>query len=383
MAEEQLTADEALLRAVDSHRGRRLGEADQLYRAILQALPDHPEANHNLGVLCCETGRAAMGLSFMAKAIEVAPNQAVFYWSYANRLLGAGRASDALSVMEQAAVHVGLTAEGQEVLTRVHAALANPEPFLGQDDTAATASEGFYATNRSFWSDATIAQEYAVLEGVYPVEASLFEKMGPSIMGKRILEIGVGAGRLTPSLTKLSRQYLGVDYSEAMVRNCAVKFPEYKFQICDARDMSRFADASVDFLIFSFNGIDSLLHEERLSVWRQFRRVVAPDGVMVFSSHNRNYLKTVDRQPRNAEEEANKAKAAQFEHTCEEYAIVNDGTHGFRIAQYYITIEQQIAQLRRCGYKDVKPIDLSGKWLVEDEYAACTSCWVYYVCYPD
>ena len=37
--------------AVEAHRAGKLEEAEALYRAILKDQPQHPDANHNLGVL--------------------------------------------------------------------------------------------------------------------------------------------------------------------------------------------------------------------------------------------------------------------------------------------------------------------------------------------
>jgi ubiquinone/menaquinone biosynthesis C-methylase UbiE len=317
----------------------------------------------------------------MARAIEAAPTQAVFYTSYANRLLGAGRARDALAVMERAAGITGLDGNGQALMARIRAALANPDPPAARPFKPARPDD-FAASNHTFWDREIVAREYALMEKLYPVEESIFRFLAPAVQGKRILEVGVGSGRLTPSLLRLSRRYLGVDYAEAMVKACAVKFPEAGFQLCDARDMSRFPDASVDFLIFGFNGIDNLRHEDRLGALRQFRRIVAPDGVMVFSTHNRNYADSSDRQPRDAGEEANRARMAPFEESCEEYAVVNDGSHGYGIVQYYITAEKQVLQLRHCGFTGVRAVDVEGKWLEESEYAQSRSCWIHYVCYP-
>ena len=37
--------------AVEAHRAGKLEQAEALYRAILKDQPQHPDANHNLGVL--------------------------------------------------------------------------------------------------------------------------------------------------------------------------------------------------------------------------------------------------------------------------------------------------------------------------------------------
>jgi protein O-GlcNAc transferase len=46
----------SLQQAIAHHKAGRLQEAEQFYRATLQVQPDHPEANHNLGVLVGQLG---------------------------------------------------------------------------------------------------------------------------------------------------------------------------------------------------------------------------------------------------------------------------------------------------------------------------------------
>ncbi|MDG2460937.1 MAG: hypothetical protein P8M73_08645, partial [Luminiphilus sp.] len=53
----ELTIDQALQQGVAAHKEGKLQDAERLYRAILQALPAHPDANHNLGVLAVAVGK--------------------------------------------------------------------------------------------------------------------------------------------------------------------------------------------------------------------------------------------------------------------------------------------------------------------------------------
>lgn len=57
-----LLLDAVLQQAAAHHQAGQLQEAEQLYRAILQAQPDHSDVNHNLGVLLGQTGRPEAGL---------------------------------------------------------------------------------------------------------------------------------------------------------------------------------------------------------------------------------------------------------------------------------------------------------------------------------
>ena len=53
----ELTIDQALQQAIAAHKEGKLQDAERLYRAILQVQPNHPDANHNLGVLAVAVGK--------------------------------------------------------------------------------------------------------------------------------------------------------------------------------------------------------------------------------------------------------------------------------------------------------------------------------------
>jgi SAM-dependent methyltransferase len=102
-----------------------------------------------------------------------------------------------------------------------------------------------------------------------------------------VLDLGVGGGRTTPYLSRIAARYVGVDYSEAMVRACKRKFPTLDFVLADASDLSVFENDSFDAIVFSFNGLDSVVPGERRSrCLRECLRVLRPTGLLIFSTHN-------------------------------------------------------------------------------------------------
>ena len=68
-----LTVDQALQQGVAAHKEGRLQEAERFYRAILQAQPKHPDANHNLGVLAVAVGKPIEAIPLFKLALEVNP----------------------------------------------------------------------------------------------------------------------------------------------------------------------------------------------------------------------------------------------------------------------------------------------------------------------
>lgn len=94
-----LTVDQAFQQAVAHHQAGRWQDAQRLYRAILQAQPRHPDANHNLGVLAVEAGQPAAGLACLKAALESDPARGQFWLSYIDALIGAERCDAARQVL--------------------------------------------------------------------------------------------------------------------------------------------------------------------------------------------------------------------------------------------------------------------------------------------
>ena len=87
----ELTIDLALKRGVNAHKEGKLQAAETLYRNIISRQPDHPDANHNLGVLAVGFGKVQEALPFLKLALETNPNQGQFWLSYADALLKLGQ----------------------------------------------------------------------------------------------------------------------------------------------------------------------------------------------------------------------------------------------------------------------------------------------------
>jgi ubiquinone/menaquinone biosynthesis C-methylase UbiE len=120
-------------------------------------------------------------------------------------------------------------------------------------------------------------------------ELAILKELKGKLSNVRMLDIGVGAGRTTEHFAGLVREYVGVDYSSTVIKACRLKFPQYRLEVADARNLSCFNNAYFDFVMFSFNGIDSVEHKERIAILREIRRVTRKGGYFSFSTHNLNY----------------------------------------------------------------------------------------------
>lgn len=143
--------------------------------------------------------------------------------------------------------------------------------------------------NLEIYNAPEVVGHYTAKSELKDCEPYLFTKY--ILPGTAILDIGVGGGRTTPCLSAKAATYTGVDYSQAMVAACRKRFPALTFFCENACDLRRFADASFDSVVFSFNGIDYIRSdEERFLALREIARVLKPGGRFIFSSHNAKWL---------------------------------------------------------------------------------------------
>lgn len=150
---------------------------------------------------------------------------------------------------------------------------------------AEAARVGPKAANLEIYRDPAVVSHYASLDYLTPCERFLFDAyLRP---GMAILDVGVGGGRTTPYLSHRASRYVGVDYSDEMIRLCRDKFPQTEFRVADAADLAQFPEGSFDGVVFAFNGLDYVLPgEKRGQCLRECARVLKTGGVFIFSSHN-------------------------------------------------------------------------------------------------
>jgi SAM-dependent methyltransferase len=146
-------------------------------------------------------------------------------------------------------------------------------------------SSANHTRNLRVYRAAETVAYYTEFDELTPAERLLFEtRLKP---GSAILDLGVGAGRTTPYLSGIASDYIAVDYSEEMIRACRMKYPHLRFEVADAADLSLFPDEFFEAVVFSFNGIDNLVPDEkRWQCIRECFRVLKPGGTFIFSCHN-------------------------------------------------------------------------------------------------
>ena len=100
----EVALDEALQKAVEAHKAGKIQEADHLYTAILKAQPNHPDANHNMGVIAVGVGKIQEAPPFFKAALEANPSIGQFWLSYIETLIKLDQIVDAKYFWDQAKI---------------------------------------------------------------------------------------------------------------------------------------------------------------------------------------------------------------------------------------------------------------------------------------
>jgi SAM-dependent methyltransferase len=253
--------------------------------------------------------------------------------------------------------------------------------------------------NRRRYERRFVAADYASRSGLKPAEAAILQRFEDEIRGRRVLDLGVGGGRTTPFLADLGCDYVGLDYSPVMIERCRRRFPTLRFELGDARDLSGFADARFDVVLFSHNGMDAVGHEDRLMILQEVRRTLKDRGLFIFSSHNRNFAIPMPwdlqhfgvsplRDPVRFGKRAvsypigiiNYLRRAGRGEITNDYCIVVDAGDLYSLMHYKMTPAAQERQLASSGFCEIEAVSRDGQWLSAIDAQTAEDPYIHYVC---
>lgn len=234
-----------------------------------------------------------------------------------------------------------------------------------------------------------------------PPERVLLDRVGTRWGSVEMLDLGVGPGRTAYTFGAICRRYLGIDNVPRMIELSKERVGESdrcRFEVGDARDLSRIHDAEFDVVLFSFNGIDHAEHEDRLTVLREVHRVLRPEGTFLFSSHSLNvfpfrfirpdvswrfpfralrvYGGAIRRWLRLRL--ANRAVDAETVRAAGWARLVADA-HNYEMQIYYVRPVEQLRQLREAGFTSDAILDSQGRPVVDADESR--ENWLHYLCH--
>ncbi len=216
---------------------------------------------------------------------------------------------------------------------------------------------------------------------------------------------------------------MGVDLSPDMIEACRRRFAgapwNASFDVCDARDLLRFDSASFDFVLFSFNGIDTVGgRTDRRIALGEIHRVCRPGRRFCFSSSNLGFAlhrsstaatlwgfvrrspTSVLRHPgrlRMTVAESRRWKRLnpalrdlageggglvvedrpRYEFSTRFYATPEAR---IRTEKYYVDPDRQVDELVRSGFRDVRSFGPDGREIDGKARGGIPDWWIYYLC---
>lgn len=130
----KFTIDDIFKQAVAAHKAEKIKDAERLYRVILKAQPQHPDANHNMGIIAVELGELEPALPFLKTALEAKPSVLQFWYTFIDVLIKVGKLADAESVLAKAQ-EIGLKSSGFSERDRQLSEYRKNRPRCMFDDT--------------------------------------------------------------------------------------------------------------------------------------------------------------------------------------------------------------------------------------------------------
>jgi len=240
--------------------------------------------------------------------------------------------------------------------------------------------------NREAWNTPEMARIYGPLKNLTAPERKILDTIFPRLKDAKMLDIGVGGGRTTLHFAPLVKEYIGIDYSERMIKACQSRFPNLTFSVMDVRDML-IPNDSFDFILFSHSGLDCC-EEGREEALKEIHRVGNFNSTFIFSCHNLNGAESLFRARlslnpmvmKNRILTANKFKREYGGRDFDAYpsTFLNDGSHDGQLMLQYTHPAAQIRQLTELGFDDIRLFGENGEIIVDPDAAKDVT--IYYMC---
>ncbi len=251
--------------------------------------------------------------------------------------------------------------------------------------------------NRDVYQLDSIVNVYRKATELLGPEKTVLEQFAGNWKNWRVLDIGIGTGRTTHHFAPLCREYVGVDYAESMVEASKKDYGHFgtqvRIQTGDVRSMPEFEDGYFDFVMFSYNGLDSISHDERLQALREMKRVGRKGGYLFFSSHNIQYIPSMYRIRHNNNPLYLAYRFYRLgrllyhnglpgKYKNLDYTVIRDDVHQFRMNHYYAKPRVVVDQLNSLGFSNVRvlPAKTSGELDLQRLDAATEYPWLHYLC---
>ena len=244
------------------------------------------------------------------------------------------------------------------------------------------------SVNKDSYDSTNIVDVYikTIDAGLTNQELFCLQRIAPEDRGS-VLDIGIGAGRTSKALSRFFKQYVGIDYSTNMINAAKALFPALDLRVMDARSLN--VEQNFDCVFFSYNGIDYVDLKGRDEVLVEIKRVLKPNGYLIYSTHNLAHRRvpfwmnsfwvselvrpwrTIHAIPARLRNRFRNFKKQNL-NRADGIGFLNDPGHGFILITAYVDIPHELETLRRCGFevdatignaKNVATYDSDDSWV--------------------
>lgn len=252
------------------------------------------------------------------------------------------------------------------------------------------------AHNARMYFDHAIAQVFSREPIQFP-ELMIVVTYASDFIGKRVLDLGVGAGRTTRVLLPFCADYVGIDISPIMLNVSRRAFPRARLLEMDIRQVASLGPNKFDFVLGPYCILDAVSHPERVTLLQDLHTIITAGGLLVFSSHNRRY-REAGKGPRlersrnpvtqlrlvfdYAVARVNHHRTRRHQIFEADYAVINDCGCRWLGLHYYIDRTTQEKQLRHAGFQLLGVYGDEGGPLGPGDDDSSTAM-LYYVCRRD
>lgn len=227
------------------------------------------------------------------------------------------------------------------------------------------------SVNARHWPSARAARRFA-RRLLHPAEVGLIARHRDQLSGN-VLELGSTGDRLTAALVHESLSLTGLGSSTPTVDLCRSLHPTAKFLERDLRDLDSFEEGQFNAVVAGRRTIDRLGDHQRRYLLDKLRRIVADDGVLIFSSHNlgceslvpppaRNLtahpFRMLNRLARMPRALRNRAHLSHLQEREYGYAILNGPLDDYAFLRYYVSRDAQERQLAQHSFALMECVEL-------------------------
>ena len=249
-------------------------------------------------------------------------------------------------------------------------------------------------SNRKRYRASPMVRKYQGPSGLFPAETQILAALAPTIHKRPVLDLGVGTGRTAPDLATLSGDYLGLDYAPRMIQAARKAHPDLRFAPGDARNLAHLPAEHFALVLFSFNGLDYIDHTGRMRALAEIRRVLAPGGYFVFSSHNAaftapppyarsrfvpspNPLRTLVRLGHYLMGCLHYLRLRPALREGADWSLRVVGERNFSVVAYHIRPQSQVAELETAGFSTEALYAFTGEGVSPEKTESLP--WIYYL----